>query len=131
VILLALHARWILPAAVGLALLSAAELSWSVWLKPPPAGSFNAQTARAFHEHLVRPTRHSASSSPSGQADTPTFQQSTQILWRRYQQERLASRGWEYLATVVSLVSYAWALVVTLGTPAQRLSSQTGDAQPI
>ena len=125
VILFAMRLRWVIPAVIGLMLIGTAELSSTVWLKYPAAGQFSYNVATAIHQDvLARYHQQAARTPPAKRPVPPSFDDVVKLYWTDYQDLRQANRPWEYLATVVSLITYGWAVVSALA-PYKRTKSSS------
>jgi len=113
------------PAVLGLLIIGMVEHSWNVWMKDlPVAGSFNEPTAASVYQNMLAQYRAQAARLPSAAGlRLPTPADAINVYWRHYRQQREELENWEILATVLSLGSYGWAVVVAMATVA-------GKAQP-
>ncbi len=117
VILAAVRWRRLWPAVLALAVVGAAELSTSVWLKPQPAGRFlSKRQAQTLHQQVLQNYHRAAAANPRGIGPPPSRQQvfdfyvkQKQPRLPQYLDSRRAVKPWEYLLTSLSLLAYAWA----------------------
>jgi len=99
VIVAACSLRRLWPAVVVLALVGAAELSWNIWLKMPPAGQYDEN--QGLVEHSAKQP------AVAGKSDV----ESKSRYRRWYRASRQKWQWQEYTLTIASLAGYGWAVL--------------------
>ncbi len=113
VVAVAFRRLW--PAVVVLIIVGTAAHSWTIWLKGPPAGTFNPKPAYARYRQNYEQRYGNL---PAYQRPRlPEYHQFAEALGRNYLQARKKAQTREYLVTLLSLLSYGWATIAMFVKP--------------
>lgn len=111
VVLAAMAVRRLWPAVIVLALVGAAEQTWPTWMQGTAAGHFNKQYAQNYHKAILQWHARQVENLPANlRPAEPTFQDAVKLCWADYRAQREPLEQWEYLATILSLAAYVWAM---------------------
>ena len=104
------------PVVIGLLIVGTAEHSWNVWMTGPSAGSLmSRRVADAYYQQVQSAyDQQMASVAPDRRPPRPTYERVVEAYRRQaaarlpeYLRSRQDVEGWEYLLTILSLLSYA------------------------